>query len=1344
MGGPITSTGAATITLNAAAGPGQNGADVHIYGGTLGGASATGNIIVNADTVSFPYATSIRTTGAVTLAPYTQGGTVGVAGGTGNLQITGTLLGNINPGSLTIGRNDGTGTVTLNSYSTWSKVISFLTGGSGNIAVNGAQTATGSGTLSFTGPTTLSADVTTANQNITFNSAVTLGANSTLSAGNGTITFGGTVNGNYNLTATADNFTLSGAMGGTTALNAVTINSSSGFTLPAITANSITAGASRSTATLTIGNTLTASNATTAVTLTSGKDISANTANSNIVSSSTGAVTLRANNSIIYTNAADITAQGGVVTLNSDRDASGAGAINLGSGTTVASNGGNILMGGGSGAISAGSGYAWGTSSDNNGILLTGATVNAGGGNIVMNGKGYTSGGTFVRGIDVHAASSITTSGSGTIDLNGTGGSTGATSYNEGIYVTGGSSITGANGAVNITGTGGFGTVGNNYGIAIDTASRIYNAGSGALTLTTLDGTNSANAGLYANSANNTLGDASDTGAITLNTNGLGGVDNTFAIRTSGNVTIAPNSAGVSVGTGGGTGTLALGATALNGITAGSLTIGRNDSTQLLTAAGYSWNNNTTLLSGSGGITFTGVQAMGAHTLLAKTASTGDVTIANGGGATSTAANDAIILASAHNFANSSGGATPLSVTGGGRWLVYSTNPASDTLNSMTGAFRRFSCTYGGSCPTLGAGNGLLYTLTPTLTATPAAIALTYGDAVPTLTGYGYTLTGYLGSDSGADSVTGTLTGATTYTQGSNAGSYNVDYSSGTLASAMGYAIGTYANNATAITVGKKTLAPTVGNKTIVYGDAAPTLDKAADVNWNGGFYGSDNTESLTGVTFTDTYTQGNHAGSYVLGISGITSTNYQLGTVTNGALTVGKKTLTPTVGNKTIVYGDTAPTLDKAADVNWNSGFYGSDNTSALTGVTFTDTYTQGSNAGSYVLGISGITSTNYQLGSVTNGALTVGKKTLTPTVLAKTITYGDAAPTLDKATDVNWNSGFYGSDNTSALTGVTFTDTYSQGNNIGSYVLGISGITATNYQLGSVTNGALTVGRKTLTASLTGAVSRGYDGTNAATLTAANYSLAGGVLAGDSVSVSTTSGTYDDKNAGTGKTVTVNGLTLAGTGAGNYQLSSNSASGAVGDISKAALTITADSATRAQGAANPAFTASYNTFKPGDNASAVTGLTLTTAADANSVPGTYAIVAAGASALNYVLTFVNGLLTVTAGGAPPPPPPPVLPATVQQTIAAVTATTSTGGASASQQPTVNTAAEPSGTLFTPQILSPSIVLPAPDPVKNADIFFYDEAWKHAMPQNVAPMAGGPTNLEWRQREDEKNKSKP
>jgi hypothetical protein len=101
--------------------------------------------------------------------------------------------------------------------------------------------------------------------------------------------------------------------------------------------------------------------------------------------------------------------------------------------------------------------------------------------------------------------------------------------------------------------------------------------------------------------------------------------------------------------------------------------------------------------------------------------------------------------------------------------------------------------------------------------------------------------------------------------------------------------------------------------------------------------------------------------------------------------------------------------------------------------------------------------------------------------------------------------------------------------------------------------------VNQATLTAGLTGAVTKNYDGTSNATLTAINYTLSG-IVSGDTVTLNNpTSGTYDSRDQGTVKTVTVTGLSISGASSANYALASTSASAAIGTINVTNITVTA-----------------------------------------------------------------------------------------------------------------------------------------------------------------------------------------
>jgi hypothetical protein len=336
--------------------------------------------------------------------------------------------------------------------------------------------------------------------------------------------------------------------------------------------------------------------------------------------------------------------------------------------------------------------------------------------------------------------------------------------------------------------------------------------------------------------------------------------------------------------------------------------------------------------------------------------------------------------------------------------------------------------------------------------------------------GFSYALTGYLTSELSTDSIGGAPSYTTAYTQGSNAGSYNITASANDLTSALGYGF-TYATLTNGLTVGKKTLTPTVQNQDITYGAVTPTLSAtdASDVTWSGFITGDNATSSLTGTTFTyggATTGSVNNAGSYTLGINAIASVNYSLGGVTTGTLLIGKKTLTPTVQDQGITYGTATPTLSATdtSDVTW-SGFVTGDNASnALSSATFTyGGAAAGSinNAASYTLGVSSISSTNYSLGSVTSGTLTISPKGLTVIADDASKSYGASDPTLTYHIDT---SGLVGMD-ADPISGVSVSR--ASGNNVDTYAITASGGSSSNgnYTIGSYTAGTFTIEPATLT---------------------------------------------------------------------------------------------------------------------------------------------------------------------------------------------------------------------------------------------------------------------------------------
>ena len=94
----------------------------------------------------------------------------------------------------------------------------------------------------------------------------------------------------------------------------------------------------------------------------------------------------------------------------------------------------------------------------------------------------------------------------------------------------------------------------------------------------------------------------------------------------------------------------------------------------------------------------------------------------------------------------------------------------------------------------------------------------------------------------------------------------------------------------------------------------------------------------------------------------------------------------------------------------------------------------------------------------------VTIGKAALTVTADDNAITYGDAAPTYTATV-----TGFVNDETVNVLGGeLAFTCAYSQGNNVGSYDINVSGYTSGNYSINFV-KGTLTVNKADITPAIT-----------------------------------------------------------------------------------------------------------------------------------------------------------------------------------------------------------------------------------------------------------------------------------
>lgn len=153
-------------------------------------------------------------------------------------------------------------------------------------------------------------------------------------------------------------------------------------------------------------------------------NVTGGSADTTLTLKANGNITVNANKSISRTGSFKLN-----TVLWADSDATGGGSIWLkasaGTGATISTNGGNLTLSGGSNVTT---GYAEGTSTMGNGILLDTATLMTSGGNIVIRGKSsniasssYATSDALINNTDgVRMAGSNTiNSGVGTIDIHG-------------------------------------------------------------------------------------------------------------------------------------------------------------------------------------------------------------------------------------------------------------------------------------------------------------------------------------------------------------------------------------------------------------------------------------------------------------------------------------------------------------------------------------------------------------------------------------------------------------------------------------------------------------------------------------------------------------------------------------------------------------------------------------------------------------------------------------------------------------------------------------------------------------------------------------------------------------
>uniref|UniRef100_UPI001AAC8F69 beta strand repeat-containing protein n=2 Tax=Cognatilysobacter terrigena TaxID=2488749 RepID=UPI001AAC8F69 len=317
----------------------------------------------------------------------------------------------------------------------------------------------------------------------------------------------------------------------------------------------------------------------------------------------------------------------------------------------------------------------------------------------------------------------------------------------------------------------------------------------------------------------------------------------------------------------------------------------------------------------------------------------------------------------------------------------------------------------------------------------------------------------------------------------------------------------------------------TIGLTGVVAGDSVGATGTFTYADKNAG---TGKTVTVAGATLN-----GADAGNYTLTVPASVLGDI-LQKAINGTATVATKTYDGTTsGNGTIALTGVVAGDDLGASATFT---FADKNAGSGKNVTVSGVASNGADAGNYVVNVPASALGDILRRAIT-GTVTVNTKTYDGTTAA-TGTFGLA--------------GTVAGDDVGATGTLAFADKNAgTGKTVNVSGTALTGTDAGNYTLTAPATATGTILQKALTGTPTVAT-KTYDGNTAGTGSIA----LNGVVAGDTVGAAGTF-TYADKNAGTGKLVTVSGVTLSGVDARNYTIGVSAS--ALGDILRKSITGTA-----------------------------------------------------------------------------------------------------------------------------------------------------------------------------------------
>jgi len=538
QGTTVSSTGSGSISL---AGTGAGGGFGIAAGGTLstvGGGSATGNILILADSISLDTNFTAETTGAIQIEPVTASTDVFFNGAGAGLGLSSAFLASLTGYSgLLVGSMAMTGTLDVVAAFTAPSGASVDLVSDGPVTVSGALTTSGGGAIVLTSvgdAVSISAPLSSGGSPILVDAAAGISVTAGIASGGGNVTLwgnspggvaGGSTPGSFfgvivdgaTVDAAGGNIEIVGTGGSADFFHGVTVRNGAGIVTSGTGTIGITGEGGTGTGGSAVGVEFYAGSAY------------AQTQHGALDVTGYGGTGGGHSNSGVALATGEIRSTGtGAVTVTGVGGAGGSIGVAVGGGgtTRIATVDGNLTVDGtgGSGDQAGtlyGASHSWGVAVGSNSVAWFGTIESTGAGNVVVAASAGASSGDYRIGALVLDGGIVRATGTGNVSVVGAGG-TGSGTFNDGVMIANGTVATQGSGDVTVRGLASLGT-----GIVFD-------------------GTTA------------TLGDAAMTGDLTLRADSFDNTAGTLSILGAGGggtVTFRTESDTTTIGVAGGTGT---------------------------------------------------------------------------------------------------------------------------------------------------------------------------------------------------------------------------------------------------------------------------------------------------------------------------------------------------------------------------------------------------------------------------------------------------------------------------------------------------------------------------------------------------------------------------------------------------------------------------------------------------------------------------------------------------------------------------------------------------------------------------------------------------------------------